>query len=638
MLDEKNDNLSNEVDNTSQEKDQENTMMNSEQVQENVSEAEVPTNAAVEEISEKLAEEAQDTEEKQEIEMQDYDAMSLEQLVDALEKLVKNHPVQMISKHVNAIKNSFNSKFGALLEEKKKQFLAEGGNIIDFHYSSPLKMNFNVAMGSYREKRDAHYQAIEKRLNDNLKLRLETIEELKNLVEEAHGEKNMFNDFQKIQEKWKSIGPVPKDKYNNTWQTYHFHVERFYDLLHISNDLRDLDFKHNLEEKRKLIEKAKGLSELDDINEAFKGLQELHRVWKEDIGPVSREHREEIWQEFSNITKGIHDKRHEYYKNLKQSFEENIDKKLEVIGKIKELASENPSSHSDWQENIQKLEALREDFFKIGSVPKARNEEIWNLFKEATRSFNHSKNLFYKNIKSEQQENLTKKLALIEEAVALKDSEDWQSTTEKLKKIQSDWKKIGHVPRKHSDKIWKDFKDACNHFFNRLRENQDEDNKKQLEVFNKKKEYLEKIKAEIAASEKITLDRAKEFINDWRTFGKVPQNLRHIDIKFNKVLDKVFNEISEDRNEFEMVKFRNLVDSYLEQNDTRKLNNEIMFVRKRIDEITKEIQQLENNINFISNVSEDNPLIKNVRRNIAKHQDHLKIWKSKLAYIRTLDY
>ena len=321
------------------------------------------------------------------------------------------------------------------------------------------------------------------------------IEELKHLIDNAEPS-TMYSQFKKLQDKWRSIGNIPRTKYNDTWHTYHHHVERFYDLLHLSNDLRDLDFKHNLEEKLKLVVKAEELAEGNDLNKAFKELQVLHRLWKEDIGPVGREHREEIWERFSNATKKIHEQRHVLQKDLESRYEDNVIIKREVIDKISNLVDDKIDSHKIWQQKIKELETLRQEFFKMGRVPRAVNERIWKEFKDATRSFNKIKNNFYKNIKKGQHDNLTKKNALVEKAESLKDSEDWDITSEVMKQIQAEWKTIGHVPRKYSDKIWKKFKDACNHYFDRLHGVQDEANKDQVESFNKKKELLENLKSQ----------------------------------------------------------------------------------------------------------------------------------------------
>ena len=633
MLDANQENTEDQVNETPEANDVTPTETPSAEKVEEVEVAKNDTDKAVEEIEEKVAEEAEKDEEKNSIPMLDYDKMELEALAEELEKLIKNHPIQQLKANVDALKSAFNLKFGTLLAEKKAAFLAEGGNSIDFQYSSPVKSQYNKLLSDYKKKRDAYYSELDTQLKNNLEKRHSVIHDLKELITNADT-KTMYKSFRVLQDRWREIGPVPRNKYNDTWRNYHHHVERFYDLLHLSNDFRDLDFKHNLEEKVKLIERAEALSQLENINDAFKELQQLHKAWKEDVGPVSKEHREEVWQRFSEASKKVHDRRHEYFRSLKSQYKVIIEKKLEVIAQIDAYDTSNNKKHSDWQRSIKEVEALRQLYFDAGKLPYSKSEEIWQKFKTATKKFNHAKNAFYKNEKSVQQSNLDKKNALIELAESLKDSEDWDSATNTMKKIQADWRKIGHVPRKFSDDIWKRFKAACNHYFDRYHGRQDAVNKEQQEFVNAKKAYLEEIKS----IEKATLEEINELIEKWKSFGETPRSVRHIESKFYKKIDKLYEGLSMSKEEIAMLKFKNLVDGYLAQNDVRKLNSELMFVRKKLDEINKEIQQLENNLSFFSNANEDNPLVVNVKTSIAKHRDDAEIWKQKLAYVRSLDY
>lgn len=578
---------------------------------------------------------AEDDEQENENEQvfEDYSEFSIEELVVSLKNLIENTPVQKIKSPIDQIKNAFNEKFGTLLAEKKQAFLDEGGESIDFQFTHPSKSEFNKLLSEYRVKREAHYASIEKKLNENLEKRLQVIEELKTLIDDAEVS-TMYKNFKAIQEKWNSIGGVPKSTYNDTWKTYQHHVERFYDLLHLSNDFRDLDFKHNLNEKLKIIEKAEALANEKDINFAAKQLQDLHKIWKEDIGPVARDIREEVWQKFSDATKKIHDKRHEFFKEIHSKYDEMIDKKMLVIAEINALDVSKNSNHNDWQKSIDELETLRKKYFDIGKLPYAKSEEIWQKFKNATKKFNAAKNKFYKEEKSEQQENLQKKMALIELAESLKDSEDWEMATNAMKKIQSDWKKIGHVPRKFSDDIWKRFKATCNYYFNRFHQQKNAVSKDQQQVVDRKQEYLESLKNK----KKFKKEEVFDMMNEWQDLGRLPKNSKHLDSKFNKLIDATLDNLSLDKNEIVFLKFKNLVDSYLENNDYKKLDSEQLFVRKKIDEIVREIQQLENNLSFFSISNKNNPLVLNVKNQVNEFKEELVVWKEKLNYIKKLDY
>ena len=523
------------------------------------------TTKAVEAVEDKVAEEAEKNEENS-IPVKDYDKMELEQLADELEQLIKNHPVQQIKDHAESIKSAFNVKFGKLLADKKQAFLDAGGNSIDFQFSSPVKSRYNKLLSDYKKQRDTYYSNLEKQLKENLDKRIQVIDDLKALIAEADT-KTMYKSFRDLQNTWRSIGAVPKNKYNDTWRTYHHHVERFYDLLHLSNDFRDLDFKNNLEEKIKLIERAEALANEPDVNVAFKELQKLHKLWKEDIGPVAKDMREEVWQKFSAATKKIHDRRHDYFREMKSRYSEIIEKKLEVVEEINNYDFSKNTSHSDWQNSIKEVEALRQKYFDAGKLPYSKSEAVWQKFKTATKKFNHAKNAFYKGEKNTQQDNLKKKLALIELAESLKDSEDWDTATNTFKKIQSDWKRIGHVPRKFSDDIWKKFKAACNHYFDRYHSQKNALSADQQEAVNKKTEFLAGLKEKDYATKKDIGD----LMNEWSALGRLPRSARNIDAKFNKFVDKILGGLSIDKDEIAMLKFKNIVNGYLANNDVRKL-------------------------------------------------------------------
>ena len=568
-----------------------------------------------------------------EVEIIAYDSLTLEELTEALENLLDTQKIQHIKSSVEAIKSAFNTKFGSLLAEKKSIFLAEGGNTIDFQYSSPVKSKYNKLLSEYKKQKDIYYSNLEKQLKDNLEKRAQVIEDLKTLIETADT-KTMYKQFRDLQNIWRSIGPVPKTKYNDTWKIYHHHVERFYDLLHLSNDFRDLDFKNNLEEKLKLIEKAEFLAEMQDVNAAFKELQDLHKIWKEDIGPVAREMRDDVWNKFSAATKIIHDKRHDHFKSMKSKYAEIIDAKMLVIAEILSYDSSKNKTHNDWQKSIKDIEALRKKYFDAGKLPYSKSESIWKKFKEATKQFNQQKNKFYKQEKSTQQKNLQAKLDLIKIAESIKDSEDWETTTNTFKKIQSDWKKIGHVPRKFSDDIWNKFKTSCNYYFDRYHNQKNALSDDQKEIIAKKTTFLENLKVD----DFLTKDTVTHLMNSWNEFGSTPRGSKAVDVKFNKFIDNVLSKLSLDKSEIVLLKFKNIINGYLANNDTRKLDSELIFIRKKIDESVREIQQLENNLSFFSNATDDNPMVKSVHKNIDTYKKGLKIWKAKLTYLRSIEY
>ncbi|SDS42289.1 protein of unknown function [Gillisia sp. Hel1_33_143] len=591
------------------------------------------------EFEDTVAEDSEDetTSERHSIEKKDYHAMSKEELVKEFEHLVSTQKVQAIKEHVEEIKSEFNAKFDEEVEEKKEDFLAEGGNIIDFHYSTPIKKQFNSVYFDYKEKRNNYYQQLKQDLNKNLNKRLEIVEELKGLLDVEENINTTYKHFKELQDRWRTAGSIPRDKYNTVWNTYHHHVENFYDFLHLNRDFRDLDFKHNLEQKLKIIDRAEELTQEKDTSRAFRELQMLHKMWKEELGPVAKEYRDDIWNKFSEATKKIHDLRQSYYDDLEKNYEKNLEIKQEIITKIKSLSEGKYTSHNQWQQQIKELETLREQFFKAGKVPREKNEATWSEFKSNVRQFNRNKNAYYKGLKKEQYDNLERKKELIKIAEDNKDNEDFKATTPLMKKIQADWKKVGHVPRKDSDKVWKQFKAACNHYFNRMHENSNEENAEEMKAFDEKKEMLDSLKSfEFSGDKKTDLPKIKTAIEDWKNIGRVPFNKRFIEGKFNKLLDQLFSKLDVSNTKAEMMKYENKIQALNDADDDKKLRNEHYFLSKKVEETKAEIRQLENNLQFFSNVKDDNPLVKEVLKNIENHKEDLKIWKEKLKAIKSL--
>jgi hypothetical protein len=591
-------------------------------------------------IDESNAEESEDEtlKERHNIPMLEYASLSMDALVDELEKLTAVEKVMSVKEHVEEIKKEFLAKYHHFIEEKKDEFKAENPDSTeDFEYHLPLKSKFDTLYKQLKGKQNAHFKSLQNNLSANLERRLAIVEEIKNLINPQENIKDTLKHFNELREEWRTIGPIPRDKYNHVWNNYHFHVENFYDYLHLDREARDQDFKHNLELKQKIIARVEELVNEVDITKAFRELQDLHRIWKEEIGPVDREHREEIWNQFSALTKQMHDKREGLFANQREKETANLEKKKEIIAEIEKLATEEVTAHSQWQGLIEKVEALRNAFFSAGKVPSEINEATWAEFKTAVRNFNSHKNAFYKDIKKEQNDNLSKKMALVEKAKTLSVSEDFAATTPLMKQIQEEWKQIGHVPRKYSDKVWKEFKDACNQFFDRMKATRNEANSEEIEAFDKKKAYLDALKDfQLTGEHKADLEAIKAHIEQWKSFGKVPFSRRHVEGKFNKILDALFEKLSLSKKDGDMMRFSNKLEQLSGSDDHRKLESEKIFIIRKIEEVQSEIFQLENNIQFFTHAKKDNPLVKEVFKNIEKHKDELKTWKDKLKQLRNL--
>ena len=563
----------------------------------------------------------------------DFESFSLEELVINFESLLGKENSQDIRNKINLIKNSFNAAFASLIAEKKEKFLAEGGNVIDFNFKSPLKKKFNDLSKAFRERQKSFQENKTQKLNKNLKIRLQIIEDIKGLINIEGNINTSYKTFKNLQEQWRNTGQIPSAENNNTWNNYRHHVEIFYGFLHLNRDLRDLDYKHNLEQKQKIIKSTEELASETDLNRAFRELQALHKIWKEELGPVAKEFKDELWDRFSAATKVINDKRQVYYGNLEVSYKKNLVVKNIIIDEINALSEKPTLTHKDWQVKIKKIEALRDSFFKAGKVPYKQNEKTWTAFKNAVRTFNKNKNTYYKTLKKDQSENYLKKLELVEIAEKNNDSLDLQTTLVLMKDIQNRWKTVGHIPRKDSEKLWKRFKSACNLFFDRYHEQKNNGSEEENKCFEEKSILLNTLTAFIPGDNKdANLETLNQISIDWKKIGNVAQNKRFIDGKFYKTLDSFYSKIGLDKEELKNLKFNLKLDTICK--DPRLLNNEVIFLRKKIDEIKSEINQLENNLLFFSNVDDDNPLVKEVHKNICKHKEALKAWELKYSKIK----
>lgn len=565
----------------------------------------------------------------------DYSQLSLEQLIKALEKLIHHERIQIIRDHVEQIKSEFNSQYEDLVEEKKEAFLQEGGNELDFSFSLPIRNHFQNLYNEYKEKRNQYYKDLENNLQANLKERWALIEELKSLLNVEENIHTTYQHFRDIQNRWKNAGPIPRANYKDVWRTYHHHVEIFYDFMDLNKELRDLDFKHNLDMKLKIIERAEALKSENDIPKMFRELQQLHKTWKEELGPVAKEHREEVWEKFSEITKELHQKRQEYLKNRDKIHQENLLVKKDIIEKIVKLA-EPTDVHREWQKRIREVEQLRENFLQAGRVPFTENEATWKSFKKALRQFNHHKNEYYKNLKKEQHDNLDKKMSLLKKAESLKDSDDWENVTRQMKQIQAEWKTIGHVPRRHSDKIWKAFKNACNHYFDRYQNFRKAGSKVDQQVASKKSEiinHLLKLDEKACPDKESAKAELGKVLNDWYDLPRTEADHRAINGKFFRSFEKACKRLGLEQEEMEMLRFNNRME-HLSEQDENSINKERTYLRKRMEEVNDEIRQLENNIQFFNVSDPENSLFVEVKNNIERHRKELDILKEKLKTLR----
>ena len=561
--------------------------------------------------------------------------LDLNGLLNNFENLLKNEDIYAIRPKINRIKKVFNSKFTALLNKSKDAFLAEGGNSIDFSFSNPYKKTFNTLARTFRERNEAFEKRRAENFKKNLELRLQIVEDIKALININQNSKTAYNNFKHLQDQWRSIGKVPLKEANNVWNNYRHHVERFYDFLHLDRDLRDRDYKHNLKKKQQLIKSAQALANEQNLVRAFRELQALHKIWKEELGPVAKEHRETLWEQFGAATKLINDKRKILNDQIDAELMNNYNAKQAISQEITDIANSDYNGHSDWQKQIKIIEQLRQKFFQLGSVPKKYRNQSWADFKSSVRIFNKKKNNFYKFLKKDQTENLKKKKELVEVAEQNKDSEDFETTVILMKNIQNQWKSIGHIPRKDSSKLWTQFRTACNHFFNRYHDYKNTDTIEEIEALNQKQTLFTTLKSfEKSDNKEADLETLKDFSKQWSKLGRVSNKSRQIERDFYKLIKEKMLELGVSEEQVQALKYSNKLNEI--SHNTKALNNEILYVKKKIEEINSEVNQLENNLQFFSNVKQDNPMVIEVKNKIEIQKTQLSNWKQKLNLIKKM--
>ena len=557
--------------------------------------------------------------------------LDLEEYPNYLNKLLNQSDWIKQNDNISILKNNFENKFQSKLQKKKNEFIKKGGNEIDFYYTPSYKKEFYDLLKNYKYRKNQYFKELSNKQTKNLVRKREIIEEIKNLIDKSQHDNHTYKKFKTLQEGFYSTGQVPRSENNNIWQTYKFHVERFYDLLHLNRELRDFDYKNNYEEKIKIIEKAEKLSDLNDIHTAIRELNNLHRLWKNELGPVPREKREELWNRFQKATKKIHEQKNQYIKNIDSIKLKNYELKMNLIEKIKKLSESEISNHNKWQNSIREVDELKKKFIEIGNVPRNKNKDLWNSFREVTRMFNKEKNNFYKNIKILEKKSLESKQKLIEEVENILNNEDWRNYIKRLKEIQIEWKNTGRVSKKYSERMWSKFRSITNEYFEKYKNKSL--NKKEIEIIEKHKEFINNLKTEKIP---LTPKKFESFIIEKSiVWSKIRNNdIGNQEKNLLKFFNDKWNEISIPKNKLDIKKYQTKL--YFIQNDKNLINDEHKLLRKKIEEITNELNQLENNLEFFSESSTNNPLLVEVNDKIKELNSKKLLIKSKLKQLKSV--
>ena len=541
------------------------------------------------------------------------DELALEEYPAVMDKILKSDQWMKLGTQVREIQASFEKKFQKEVQEKKETFIAEGGNEIDFYFAPEYKKNFSFALREYKNKKGQHFKEIEANQKANLSRKKEIIEEIKQLIDQSEHNSTSYKQFKNLQEAFHATGQVPRAESNNIWQTYKFHVERFYDFLHLNRDLREADFKHNYTEKLKIIERAEELAKQTDVIASMRELNNLHRLWKNDLGPVAHEHREDLWNRFQAATKAIHHLKNEYNKNIDSIQEDNLAIKNGVLNEIKELLENKPENHNAWQNAIKKVNTLKEKFHAVGRVPKNENKRLWNSFRELSRQFNQEKNHFYKQQKTEEKAFVDAKRALIDEVKAILDDPNYRDHINRMKAIQKDWKKTGRISRRLSNKLWEEFKALTNLYFDRIKNKVEALSAEDQAKLASQTNFVEQVlKTEAPTTPKKLETFINEQVEQWQ--GLNPEASSPAQRKLMQHLVGLWDASSLSAKEKASQKFATQLS--LIKNDAEALNKEHASQKKKIDEIATELIQLQNNLQFFSNSSSDNPVVVEVNNKI----------------------
>ncbi|CVK16966.1 protein of unknown function (DUF349) [Apibacter mensalis] len=568
----------------------------------------------------------------------DYESLSLDKLIDELKYLIGQYPVHLIGENINSLRDIFSKKFDEYETERKQKFINDGGEELSYQPDLFLKNKFNSAYHDYKTKLNSYYKEQELSEQNNLNKRVQIIEELKDLyTTPMESISTFFKKFRDIKERWHNAGKIPKSKAGDIFKTYFHHLDNAHEFIKLNKELEELDYAHNLEQRKAIISRAEELTTEPSVQKALNELQYLHKLWKEQAEPVAEEFRESTWQEFKAITQKIHERKSELFEKINEEQQVNLEKKKAIISQLKSIVSAENQDHSFWQNNVKKIEELREAFFTTGRIPKEVSSDTWSIFKNLLHEINNKKNTFYKDLKKIQQENLKKKNDLLEISKVNKDSEDWDVALNLYKKIQNEWKNIGHVPRKYSDKLWDEFRQNCNYFFNRYKLRNNKINEEWTENLKRKQKLLDEILSFSAADKDEALNKINEYSIQWNSIDKVPRENMNINKEFNLAIKNLIKKFDIDKNIIDEIQLNIKVENYKQSKDNKKLDEDLRKMRKQIQDLGHEIVQLENNLSFFSNANQDNPLLQNTLNNIETKKTKLEDLKQTYSKLINLN-
>ena len=569
----------------------------------------------------------------------DLNALSLSELSEMFDRLSQSEDRMKRYKEAEAIKSAFYKKLskekaeaglGAAVDEPSSRedvvdevVVPADGNLVADNPFEAMEAAFKGVYANYKKERAEYNRQQDALREENLVLKQAVIDDLKALVEKQEDVNSTFPAFRELQNRWKSIGPVPASKFRDLNDNYQYNVEKFYDMVKINRDLRDLDFKKNLEAKQKFCEFAEKLSENDNVVEAFRALQKLHEQWKE-FGPVAKEFRDSIWERFKAATSVINKKYQAYFEDQKEKQQENLEEKTKLCEMTEAIASKEVKSSNEWNTLSAEIEEIQKKWRTIGFATRKENQKIYDRFRAACDKFFERKREYYAQFKDTMNENMEKKLSLIEQAEALKDSKEWKKTTEALIALQKQWKEIGAVPRKKSEQLWKRFRAACDSFFNE-RDAQAKPENDYYGNLKAKKALIEEIKAyELSEDAAANLAAAKEFAAKWQGIGFVPfKEKENIQAAYNEAFKSKFPDFNA----------RPQRGGGRASGGQKKTLSEKDRLVQQYGKLQQDIVTYENNIGFFSASKNSEPFIRQMQERIDAAKQELKALEAKIRTI-----
>lgn len=583
-------------------------------------------------VTEEVVNQVSETQKVSEESLTNYAAMDKKQLVEVLQNLAQQ-PVNEVKEDVVRVRVAFAAIRKEELAKEKEAFIAKGNEEAAFAPAADeLEEQFKSLYAEIKEKRAAYNAAQDALKAENLAKKREIISKINEIAEDADNVNRQYSTVQQLQQDFKAIGEVPSENDTEVWKAYQVAVERFYDLLKMNKELRDYDFKKNLEQKQALCAEAEALDEEADIVDAFKKLQQLHTSWRE-IGPVSKEIREELWIRFKNASAVINKKYQSFFEERKANEKKNAEGKEALCVKIEAISTDNLKTYAAWDEATKAIIGLQEEWKKLGFASRKVNTELFARFRKSCDEFFAKKAEFFKRMKDELAANLAKKIELCEKAEALKDSTEWKKTTDALIALQKEWKTVGPVVKKHSDAVWKRFIAACDAFFEEKKKQNVNVHSVEHENLKQKKDIIAQINSILENKEtEDAPNKVRELMKKWQEVGHVPYKEKDkVYAEYKAAIDKAFELLDMKAKKARMANFANSIN---QMSDTGKVYHERERLVRAYEMKSQELKTYENNLGFFNAQSKSgNSLVKEMERKIANIKEEIAMLEQKIKLI-----